>query len=286
MKEAIMNYKHAAYADRLQAKAAAWNVTLDETFETPTSVLGFGVRADRRVVLKITKRSGDESHSGKVLRAFSGDGAVRVYESETNAVLLQRLEPGEQLVSVVKRGGEDEATKILAEVIEKLAHHQAPEECSTVTDWGRGFDRYLQSGDQQVPRELIDEAHRLYRDLASSQRTTMLLHGDLQHYNVLFDKERGWVAIDPKGVVGELEYEIGAILRNPVEQPKLFADIDVIKRRLETLTSRLRLDYSRALSWSFAQAVLSAIWDVEDGYRVGPDHPSLLLANALPHQIR
>ena len=43
----------------------------------------------------------------------------------------------------------------------------------------------------------------------------MLLHGDLQHYNVLLDKDRGWVAIDPKGVVGELEYEVGALLRNP-----------------------------------------------------------------------
>ena len=67
---------------------------------------------------------------------------------------------------------------------------------------------------------------------------------------------------------------------------EIYNDIDVIKRRLETLTSGLRLDYSRALSWSFAQAVLSAIWDVEDGYRISPDHPSLLLANTLRHQIR
>lgn len=265
----------------LEVKASEWNVTLHDTLETPSSVLGFGVRGDRRVVLKLTKQSGDESHSGKVLRAFAGDGAVRLYESETNAVLLERLEPGEQLVSIVKRGGDDEATQILAELIEKLAHHEAPEECPAITDWARGFDRYLDSGDQQVPRELVLEAHRLYLDLASSQRTTMLLHGDLQHYNVLFDNERGWVAIDPKGVVGELEYELGAILRNPVEHPELFADPRVIERRLETLTSHLHLDYSRALRWSFAQAVLSAIWGVEDGYRVTPNDPPLLLAHAL-----
>lgn len=109
----------------------------------------------------------------------------------------------------------------------------------------------------------------------------MLLHGDLQHYNVLFDNARGWVAIDPKGVVGELEYEIGAILRNPVEQPEIFADPSVIKGRLETLTSHLHLDYSRALRWSFAQAVLSAIWSVEDGYHINPSAPSLILAHAL-----
>ena len=101
----------------------------------------------------------------------------------------------------------------------------------------------------------------------------MLLHGDLHHYNVLFDNERGWVAIDPKGVVGELEYEIGAILRNPVELPELFADPAVVERRLKTLTGLLSLNYTRALIWSFAQAILSAIWGVEDGYPISPNDP-------------
>lgn len=270
--------------DQLQAKAAEWNVTLEEIRETPTSLVGFGVRASERVVLKITKQARDESHSGKVLRAFVGDGAVRVYQSETGAVLLERLEPGEQLVELVKRGEDEEATRILARVIEKLAHHEAPIESPTIADWGRGFDRYLESGDWQIPLELVHEARELFKDLASSQRTTMLLHGDLQHYNVLFDNERGWVAIDPKGVVGELEYEIGAILRNPVELPEFYINPRIINRRLQTLTELLHLDHSRTLNWSFAQAVLSAIWDVEDGYPVTPSNPSLLLAQTLRPQ--
>ena len=250
--------------DRLKAKAADWNVTVENTLETPTSLIGFGVRAGVRVVLKITKTSGDESHSGKVLRAF-GDGAVRVYESETDAVLLERLDPGDHLVDLVKRGEDEEATRILAQVIAKLAHHDAPPECPTVADWGRGFDRYLERGDQQIPRELVLDARRMYQDLASSQRTTMLLHGDLQHYNVLFDNKRGWVAIDPKGVVGELEYEVGALLRNPVELPELYKDSAIFNRRLEILITLLHLDHSRALNWARAQSVLSEIWKIEDG---------------------
>ena len=147
--------------------------------------------------------------------------------------------------------------------------------------WGRGFDRYLQTGNQQIPCELVLEARRLHLELSASQRTTMLLHGDLQHYNVLLDDERGWLAIDPKGVVGELEYELGALLRNPVEQPELFANPATVNRRLVTLTTLLHLDHTRALHWSFAQAVLSAIWDVEDGYNLEPNNPSLLLAQVL-----
>lgn len=267
--------------DRLRTKAAEWNVTLQQTRETATSLLGFGVRGDARVVLKVTKQEGDESHSGKVLRAFAGDGAVRVYESETGAVLLERLEPGEDLVRLVKRGADEAATQIFAQVMAKLAHHEAPAECPTVSDWGRGFDRYLNSGDLRIPPDLVHYAHELFQDLASTQRTPMLLHGDLQHYNVLFDSRHGWVTIDPKGVVGELEYEIGAILRNPVELCEFFSTPDIINRRLRTLTDALNLDHSRTLNWSFAQAVLSAIWDIEDGHNVDPDHPSLLLAQTL-----
>ena len=248
----------------MQLKATDWNVTIEERLETPTSLIGFGVRAGVRVVLKITKTSGDESHSGKVLRAFAGDGAVRVYESETDAVLLERLEPGKHLVELVKDGEDEEATRILAQVIAKLAHREAPPECPTVADWGRGFDRYLESGDRQIPRELVLDARSVYQDLTSSQRTTMLLHGDLQHYNVLFDHDRGWVAIDPKGVVGELEYEIGALLRNPVELPEVYSNPVITNRRIEILSELLQLDPARIRNWSNAQSVLSAIWTIED----------------------
>ena len=113
----------------------------------------------------------------------------------------------------------------------------------------------------------------------------MLLHGDLQHYNVLFDGVRGWTAIDPKGVVGELEYEVGALLRNPIEQPALFTKRSTIERRLEILCGALNLNRSRALRWSFAQAVLSAIWDVEDGKPVEQNHPALRLANVLKQMV-
>ena len=267
--------------ERAQAKAAQWNVRLDEIRETPSSLIGFGVRECTRVVLKITKDAGDESHSGIVLRAYNGEGAVRAYESETGAVLLERLEPGEQLVELVKRGGDEEATHILAEVIAKLAGHVAPAECPTVEDWGRSFDGYLKSADRRIPRALVEEAGNIYHDLASSQRARMLLHADLQHYNVLFDSKRGWIAIDPKGLAGELEYEVGALLRNPIELPEIFANADTINRRLEILTTSLQLDYSRTLKWAYAQAVLSVIWGVEDGCSVGPTSPGFLLARVL-----
>jgi streptomycin 6-kinase len=97
----------------------------------------------------------------------------------------------------------------------------------------------------------------------------------------LFDSDRGWLAIDPKGVIGEVEYEIGASLRNPYEKPELFASPETVERRLRCFEAKLKLNYDRALAWGFAQAVLSAIWSVEDGFAVDAGNPSLRLANAI-----
>ena len=78
-----------------------------------------------------------------------------------------------------------------------------------------------------------------------------------------------------------MDYEVGAILRNPVELPDVFVSADTIKRRLEILGTRLGLDYERALCWAFAQSVLSVIWDVEDGNTVQTDHSDLKLAHTI-----
>lgn len=272
--------------DRLAAYSRQWDVAIEKTFETETSVLAFGERKSSPVVLKIIKHLGDEWHSGDILRAFEGCGTVRVYESDPGAVLLERLDPGNDLIKLVQDGNDERATEILAHVISQLANHAAPEGCATVFDWARGFDRYVDTANQQVDASLVRKAQKLYQRLAKSSSRTMLLHGDLHHYNVLFDAKRGWVAIDPKGVVGELEYEVGAILRNPIEQPDCFASHDVIERRLRILTNSLQLDYRRTLQWSFAQAVLSVIWDVEDGYAVESTHSGLSLAQTIEPMLQ
>jgi len=71
------------------------------------------------------------------------------------------------------------------------------------------------------------------------------------------------------------------MLRNPSERPDLFTDPVTIERRVDQLASELSLDRRRIVGWAFAQAVLSAIWEIEDGGSSGPTHPSLVLARAL-----
>jgi streptomycin 6-kinase len=286
--------------NRMLEHARRWGVIVDHTFETESSVIAFGSRGPdsletQPVVLKVIKRESDEWSTGEILDAFDGNGVARVYEHAPGAVLLERLKPGNSLAEIALSGSDEEATDILASIIQQMSMQismsgtktsASPVTSVTVSDWAKAFERYTATGDDQVPKQLVESAHRLYSSLCASQRESRLLHGDLQHYNVLFDSERGWLAVDPKGVVGEVEYEIGAILRNPIERPQLFTERATIERRIKWFTEKLNLDFERVLAWGFAQAVLSAIWDIEDGFLVDAMSPALQLANAIQPMMR
>lgn len=51
--------------------------------------------------------------------------------------------------------------------------------------------------------------------LLSSPHDEVVLHGDLHHGNILDFGTRGWLAIDPKGLVGERGFDYANIFTNP-----------------------------------------------------------------------
>ena len=258
-----------------------WRVSVDAWTDTASSSVAFGQRAGQPVVLKIVKTQGDEWNAGSIVAAFDGRGVVRVLEHEPGAMLLERALPGASLVETVRAGRDHDAIDVLAGVMTAMGAREAPSGCATAESWGRAFATYRASGDTQIAAALIDAAEPVYFDLCATQRATQLLHGDLQHYNVVFDRSRGWLAIDPKGVVAEREFEVGPFLRNPHDMPELYSDPAVVAHRLTHLCRALHLDYGRALRWAFAQSVLSATWGIEDDGFVQPDCPALLLARAI-----
>ncbi len=262
--------------------AQDWNLTVTSTEETPSSILAFGTRDGVPVVLKVFRNPEDNRRSHTVLDKFAGHGMVRSLDHRDGADLLERLSPGTPLADLALDGRDAEATDILAAVIRELSDVEAvATDITTVEDWGRGFTTYLAGGDSQLDRGLVQRSWHWYTRLAASQRRPRLLHGDLHHYNILRDNRRGWVAIDPKGVLGEIEYELGAGFRNPGQPPVYYAAREVVEQRLRILSARLDIVPERALAWAYAQAVLSAIWLVEDGIPVGPDAPPLLLARTI-----
>jgi len=260
--------------------ARQWSVTIEEVRETATSSIAFGMRRGERVVLKCVGVACDEWDSGEVLAAYGGGCFARVLEHVPGAVLLERLEPGGALSRLVHEGRDDEATDIIASIAAQDPPHAPPAVTPRADRWIASFERYETSDDQQIDRPLVAAGRRRYEELCRTQTTHRLVHGDLQHENVL-SSARGWVAIDPKGVLAERAFEAGAFLRNPNGILELMRDESIVNRRAERFARALRLDAGRVLEWGFAQAVLSLIWSREDGYDIRRDDPSLVLARTL-----
>ena len=207
------------------------------------------------------KRGPGLAEEARALAAFRGEGVVALLEHDDDALLLERVLPGTPLVSVAD---DDEATRIAAAVMRRL--WRPPQaDFPTVIDWGEGFERHRAAhsgGSGPLDRVLFERAERLFASLCASQAAPVLLHGDLHHFNVLEGPSGSWLAIDPKGVIGEPCYEPGALLRNPY--PEL-PSRPRMTRRLDLLADALGFDRGRLRDWAFAQAVLSAVWHVEDG---------------------
>jgi streptomycin 6-kinase len=101
-----------ALRDRVAERIRAWELTAEGTLETPGSVLVFGTRGHRALVLKVIKRPGDEWRCGEVLDAFDGTGVVRVDDFVDGALLMERLRPGTSLADLAFAGRDEEATQI------------------------------------------------------------------------------------------------------------------------------------------------------------------------------
>ena len=225
-------------------------------------------RSGTPVVLKIGVPHSELYSEIEALRIYDGSSMVRVLKSDPTrgVLLLERLLPGRDL-GVVDNDGE--ATRIAARLLEDF---RIPDPGLTVfpstADWCQGFQRYSNSypSGGPLPEDLVQRAANQANDLLSSTQNQYLLHGDLHHMNILKVEGRGWLAIDPKGVIGEPAFECGALLLNPY--PELINRTD-LKRiqdvRIKILTEQLSLDQDRLREWSYVRAVLSAIWCVEDG---------------------
>ncbi|OGO36868.1 MAG: hypothetical protein A2W35_04105 [Chloroflexi bacterium RBG_16_57_11] len=220
------------------------------------------------VVVKLGVPNPELTREIEALQFYAGRGAVQLLEadSEQGLLLLERLQPG-TLLSLLT--DDEESASIAASVMRQLwrpppaRHHFI-----TVNDWAAGLHRLrLRFGGTTgpLPPNLVARAEAIFAELLDSMADPVILHGDLHHDNILAGQRQPWLAIDPKGVIGEPAYEVGALLRNPMPQLLKVPNLEqVLARRADQLSHELELDRERIVGWGYAQAVLSAWWSLED----------------------
>jgi streptomycin 6-kinase len=249
---------------------ARWRLELFAPFDNLSfNYVAPGRLADgTQVVLKIGVPANKELHAEiATLRLYGGKGMVRLLDAapEQGVFLLERLLPGSSLVS---EPDDSRATRIAAETMRALRltepdQHSFP----TTADWFAGLQKLrnrFAGASGPFPERLVSTAEELSTQLHASSATNVLLHGDLHHDNILCS-DLNWVAIDPKGVIGEPCYEVGAFMRNRIELYSTSSAATTVERRYEIFSEVLGFDRDRMAAWAFAQAVLSAWWCLEDG---------------------
>lgn len=201
------------------------------------------------------------------LTYWAGRGAVKLKgaEREHGAILLERLSPGTNLVSLCSRD-DREATAAAASVMAELRTVQGlpTRTLPNLTSWIEVLSRDGAPVAHPDLRSAAERASSIASDLLRDA-TVSVLHGDLQHFNVLKAERTPWLAIDPKGVVGPPEAEAAALLRNPRRFVLSHADpVRLLADRVAVLAECLGDDPRLLILWGYVLAVVAAVWALED----------------------
>ena len=254
-------------AAQVDSWLARWQLTPDgEPLTTPSSVLlpvrSGGVPAMLKLALVDEERRG-----GAVLAWWGGDGAARVLAREGAALLMERVDGPRSLAETARAGGDDAATRVLCAVAARLhaPRPNPPPEAHPLESW---FAELW--GVAERHGGVLARAAEAATSLLAEPREVAVLHGDLHHGNVLDGSERGWLAIDPKGLLGERGYDFANIFCNP--DLALAVAPGRLERQLDVVAEAAGLERERLLRWVLAYAGLSAAWTINEG-----DEPDVAL---------
>lgn len=259
--------------DKLNHYLTAWNLSNPRLLaQTPTSHVYTVMYNGETAVLKLLTAYGWEERSGATaLRCFDGRGAVRLYAADDDAQLLEYAD-GDDLLPLVERGDDAEATRIIAGVLAQL--HAAPPPQSadglfTLDRWFQELFARAAADERAGESSIFVRGAAVARRLLADPRDVRVLHGDMHHMNVRHSA-RGWLAYDPKGLLGDRAYDCANTLCNPYRgQPgydPLVHNETRLMRNAAILAAALGVPLSRILAFTFAYACLSASWSLGDDF--------------------
>jgi streptomycin 6-kinase len=212
----------------------------------------------------------EEKRGGLLMVWWDGIGAARVLAHSDDAILMERATTDTPLADLA-RTDDDQATRIICGVVEQL---HAPRSGGApplvpLTQW---FEPLYSAAEKYggIFRPSVAAALQLLEN----QRDISVLHGDIHHGNVLNFGMRGWLAIDPKSLIGDRYFDYANILCNPDDE-LVFAP-SRLARQATVIAEVAQLDRRRLLAWVLAWAGLSAAFLVDDGL---PPHGALRMAD-------
>lgn len=239
-----------AYLDR-------WSLTRDgDPIATHSSDLLPVGSGNIPAMLKVARNEEDRRGAG-LMSWWDGNGAARVLAHDGDAILLERATGRRSLTDMAREGQDDAASGIICGVAMTLHAHRGspPANLIPLSEWYAELPRVA-----GADTGIFTQASSTAAELLSSPQDRCVLHGDLHHGNVLDFGARGWLTIDPKGLVGERGFDFANILCNP--DLGIATSPGRLVRQITVVAEAAQLDPARLLRWDFAYAALSAAWTI------------------------
>jgi streptomycin 6-kinase len=218
---------------------------------------------NKPVVLKVSFPCPEFLNESRALEYYNGHGCARLLELDRakSAMLLDLIEPGVTVRSWFP-AYDNNAVKVACDVIKKLHVRSitTPENFQTIDQWFSLF--YTLTVPEELKKHVL-KARMLVDELKQDSPELYVLHGDLHHDNILLDDNGTGIAIDPKGVIGEQAYEVGAFMCNPEELSQQSNLKAIMTSRLDLFSKLLSIDRERIAKACFVRIVLSACWTVQ-----------------------
>ena len=252
-----------------------WSLTKSTPLaETDRSAI-FRVEQNGRnfAVLKILKAAAapEERRGAQLLNWYDGEGAATIFDVHGDTIFMEWLDGG-TLGDAVRAGHDEQATIALCALTASL-HRPRPDAPEDLTPLRERFAPLFDTDARLWPhtaRDLFARASGIARKLFDRPTAQMPLHGDLHHDNIL-SSDRGWLAIDPVGLLGDPLYDLANAFRHPVGIPDLVKDQRRIHALADAFAARLGYNRKRLLGWAAAHSALSACWDLAAGEPIAVD---------------
>jgi len=202
----------------------------------------------------------DEAPGLSLLHAWQGTGAARLFDRTETAVLLEWCD-GASLGDLVRSGQDQQASQHLLSVYRAL--HANPTLPSGLTPLAQHLqDLFALRPGPELPsaaQDTLDRTTALAKNLLDHQRPAVPLHGDLHHDNII-GSSRGYLAIDPKGLIGDPLYDLANAFRNPVGAEPVYSDPKIIAARAQLWATELEVSAENLLDWAAIHSLASLAW--------------------------
>ncbi|CAN5774006.1 aminoglycoside phosphotransferase family protein [soil metagenome] len=219
------------------------------------------VRQDGLAAMLKVSHAPEEIAGGILMAWWNGQGAAPVLAHEGEALLMLRATGSGSLAEMARSGQDDAASRIICTALDGLHAPRAgrlPASLRPLPDWFGQLEPAANRHGGVLAKSLA-----MSKLLLADPREVFVLHGDAHHGNFLDFGELGWLAIDPKGLIGDRGYDYANLLCNPDRATAVTPGR--IAWQVGVVAAAANLEPGRTLQWLLAYAGLSASWTLSDG---------------------